>query len=201
MRRDGEVLETAQRRRRRRHQGQHADPACRRQHRRDRGLAARRRTDAGQQPRGGLDRRRARQAARAAGVGRAACRRAHLAQSAQVRRLGRSRAFHHSAPAGKAGRHADQRTVADRVSDPRTVPAEDLRIPAHHLRPLRAPGRAADHLFRQHRALCARRRRRADRGRSRLREPDQHLAHAARRRSCRPSRPATSPRQAFQRAR
>ena len=41
--------------------------------------------------------------------------------------------------------------------------------------------------------LCARRRRGADRGRPRLREPDQHLAHAARRRSCRPSRPATSP--------
>ncbi len=48
-------------------------------------------------------------------------------------------------------------------------------------------------LFRQHRQICARRRRRADRRRTRLREPDQHLAHAARCRSCRPSRPATSP--------
>ena len=75
----------------------------------------------------------------------------------------RSRAFHHSAAAGEAGRHADQRIVADRVSDPRTVPAEDQRIPADHLRPLRPPGRAADRLFRQHRALCARRRRGAGR--------------------------------------
>ena len=151
-------------------------------------VAARGRAHAGQQPRRGVDRRRARQAARAAGLRRAACRRAHLAQPAEVRRLGRSRALHHSASAGEAGRHADQRAVADRVSDARAVPAEDQRIPADHLRPLRAPGRAADDLFRQHRALCARRRRRAGRGRPRLREPDQHLAHAARRRSCRPSR-------------
>ena len=181
MRRDGEVIETrtvpigapAARR--------HPDPAWRAEHRRDRSLAARRRTDAGQQSRRGHHRRRARQAARPAGLRRAACRRAHLAQPAEVRRLGRSRAFHHSAAAGEAGRHADQRIVADRVSDPRTVPAEDRRIPAHHLRPLRAPGRAADHLFRQHRALCARRRRGAGRGRPGLCEPDQHLAHAARR--------------------
>ena len=33
--------------------------------------------------------------------------------------------FHNSAPAGETGRHADQRAVADRVSDPRIVPAED----------------------------------------------------------------------------
>ena len=71
--------------------------------------------------------------------------------------------------------------VADRVPDPRAVPAEDLGIPAHHLRPLRPPGRAADDLFRQHREIRARRRRRADRRRPRLRQPDQHLAHAARR--------------------
>ena len=65
--------------------------------------------------------------------------------------------------------------------DPRAVPAEDQRVPPHHLRPLRAPGRAADHLFRQHRALCARGRRGAGGGRARLCQPDQHLAHAARR--------------------
>ena len=65
-----------------RHQGQGADPACRAEHRGGRRLAARRRAHAGQQSRGGLDRRRARQAARALGLGRAACRRAHLAQSA-----------------------------------------------------------------------------------------------------------------------
>ena len=69
--------------------------------------------------------------------------------------------------------------VADRVSDPRTVPAEDQRIPADHLRPLRPPGRAADRLFRQHRALCARRRRGAGVGRPGLCLHHQHLAHAA----------------------
>ena len=160
-------------------QCRHRHQACRPEHRRDRGLAARERTDAGQQPRGGRDRRRARQIARAAGLRRAAFRRAHLAQPVEVRRQRRSRAFHDSAPAGEAGRHADQRTVADRVSDPRTVPAEDQRIPADHLRPLRPPGRAADRLFRQHRALCARRRRGAGVGRARLRLDHQHLAHAA----------------------
>ena len=97
----------------------------------------------------------------------------------EVRRQRRPRAFHDFAAAGKAGRHADQRIVADRVSDPRTVPAEDQRIPADHLRPLRPPGRAADRLFRQHRALCARRRRGAGVGRPRLRLDHQHLAHAA----------------------
>ena len=179
VRRDGEVInertllsgQTVQCRRR--HQ------ACRPEHRRDRGLAARERTDAGEQPRGGRDRRRARQAARAAGVRRAAFRRAHLAQSVEVRRQHRPRALHDSAAAGEAGRHADQRIVADRVSDPRTVPAEDQRIPADHLRPLRPPGRAADRLFRQYRALCPRRRRGAGVGRSRLRLHHQHLAHAA----------------------
>ena len=40
-------------------------------------------------------------------------------------------------------------------------------------------GRAAGALLRQHRALCARRRRRADRGRPRLREPDEPVAHTA----------------------
>ena len=55
------------------------------------------------------------------------------------------------------------------------------RIPAHHLRPLCPAGRAAADLFRQHREICARRRRRADRRRPGLRQPDQHLAHAARR--------------------
>ena len=86
--------------------------ACRAEHRRDRGLAAGERADAGQQPRGGRDRRRARQIAGAAGLRRAAFRRAHLAQPAEVRRQRRSRAFHDSASAGEAGRHADQRTVA-----------------------------------------------------------------------------------------
>ncbi len=34
--------------------------------------------------------------------------------------------------------------------------AEDRRVRADHLRPLRPPGRAADRLFRQHRPLCPR---------------------------------------------
>ena len=49
-------------------------------------------------------------------------------------------------------------------------------------------------LFRQHRALRAPGRRRAGGGRARLCEPDQHLAHAARYRCCRPSRAAKPPR-------
>ena len=55
--------------------------------------------------------RRARQAARAAGLRRAAPRRAHVAQPAEIRRQRRSRPFHHPAPAGQEHRrHADQRT-------------------------------------------------------------------------------------------
>ena len=98
----------------------------------------------------------------------------------EIRPLGRSRALHYFAAAGKAGRHADQRIVADRLSDARAVPAENRSIPADHLRPLRASGRVADDLFRQYRALRARRRRRSCRGRPRLCEPDQRLALAAR---------------------
>ncbi len=104
----------------------------------------RQRTDASEQPRRGVDRRRARQAARAAGVRRTAFRRTHLAQPAEIRCQRRSGALHHSAPAGEAGRHADQRTVADRISDPRVVPAEDQRISVDHLRPLCTARRAAD---------------------------------------------------------
>ena len=179
VRRDGEVINerTLVERPDLQCRGRHQ--ACRVEHRRDRSLAARERADAGEQSRRGRDRRRARQAARAAGVRRAAFRRTHLAQSAEVRRQHRPRAFYDFAPAGEAGRHADQRIVADRVSDARIVPAEDQRIPADHLRPLRPPGRAADRLFRQYRALCPRRRRGAGVGRPRLRLHHQHLAHAA----------------------
>ncbi len=55
--------------------------------------------DAGQQPRGGCDRRGARQIAGAVGLGRAAFRRAHLAQPPEIRRQRRSRAFHDFAAA------------------------------------------------------------------------------------------------------
>ena len=101
----------------------------------------------------------------------------------EVRRQRRPGALHDPAPAGETGRHADQRAVADRIPDARAVPAEDQRIPVDHLRPLRPPGRAADRLFREHRPLCAQRRRGAGRGRSRLRQQHQHLAHAARQRA------------------
>ncbi len=66
------------------------------------------RADPSQQSRRSLDRRRARQAAGAAGFRRTQSRRAHVAQSPQVRPFRRFGAFHHSAAAGKAGRHADQ---------------------------------------------------------------------------------------------
>ncbi len=126
VRRDGDVIETAHRSgRRAAERRRFRSRTAARTSSRSRPRRFRRRTDAGQQSRRGLDRRRARQAARAAGLRRAACRRADLAQPSQIRRLGRSRAFHHSAAAGKAGRHADQRIVADRLSDARAVPAED----------------------------------------------------------------------------
>ena len=99
-------------------------------------------TDAQQQGRR-HDRRRARQAAGAAGVGRAASGRAHVAQSAEVGRQRRSRPFHHSAPAGKViGRHADQRTVADRLSGRRSVRPQDQGFRPDHLRPLFEPERS-----------------------------------------------------------
>ena len=64
------------------------------------------------------DRGHPRQDARAPRLRRAACRRAHLAQPPQGRRQCRARPFHHPAPAAQAGRHADQRAVADRLPDP-----------------------------------------------------------------------------------
>src|SRR5881398_2098102 len=102
-------------------QRRHRYQARRAEHRRDRGVPARERVDAGQQPCGGCNRRGARQVAGTPGLRRAAFGGTHLAQPLEIRRQRRSRAFYDSAPPGKAGRHADQRTVADRVSDPRTV--------------------------------------------------------------------------------
>jgi hypothetical protein len=81
-----------------------------------------------QQPRRRHHRRRPRQAARASGLRRAACRRAHLAQPPEIRCRRRPRPFHHPAAAGEAGRHADQRAVADRLPDPRAVPDQDQAI-------------------------------------------------------------------------
>ena len=83
------------------------------------------RAGAREQRRRRRDRRGARAPPRAPRLRRAACRRAHLAERAEVRRGGRPRALHHSAAAGEAGRHADQRAVADRLPDPRAVRGED----------------------------------------------------------------------------
>ena len=74
VRRDGEVLETRNVVIGRETRVDVPNHACRPQHCRNRSVAARRRTDSGQQSRRGLHRRRARQAPRAAGLGRAACR-------------------------------------------------------------------------------------------------------------------------------
>src|SRR3546814_8934666 len=63
-----------------------------------------------QQPRRRGGQRRARPAARAAGVRRALSRRAELAQPAEIGPVGRSRAFHHPAPAGEAGRRSEEHT-------------------------------------------------------------------------------------------
>ena len=83
--------------------------------------------------------------------------------SAEVGRQRRSRSFHHPAPAGKGQRrHADQRIVADRFSGRRPVRPKDQGFRPHHLRPLRAAVDPARRLSRQHRQLCARRRRVAD---------------------------------------
>ena len=152
-----------------------------------------------EQPRRRHDRGHPREAARAARLRRAACRRAHLAQPPEVGRQRRPRPLHHPAPAREAGRHADQRAVADRLPDARAVPAEDQGVRPHHLRPLREPERPALDLFRQHRALRARGRRRAGRGRTRIRrrlEPCPHAPvadHPRRRRTGASSRSRTGP--------
>ena len=106
-----------------------ADRSCRRQHFRARSRAA-----PGEltplDAKAVVDHRgRARQAARAAGLRRAASGRAHVAQPAEVRRQRRSRPLHHPAPAGEDHRrHADQRTVADRVSGRGLVRPQDQAI-------------------------------------------------------------------------
>ena len=140
----------------------------RQQHRRTVDRPRRGRTHRRQQPCDRHGRRHPREFARAAGFGRAACRRANLAQPAEVRRLGRSRPLHHPAAAGKAGRHADQRTVADRLPDARAVRREDQRFRPDHLRSLSAPRRAADPLLRLHLGICGEGRRAADCRRPRI---------------------------------
>ena len=137
------------------------------------------RADHGEQPRGAHHRGRAREFARAAGLRRASCRRADLAQHAQIRCRGRSRAFHHSAAAGEAGRHADQSALADRLPDARAVPGEARSVRPHHLRPLSAAWRAAVALSGECRPLRRTRRRRAGLRRRRLRLASEPVPHAA----------------------
>ncbi len=72
---------------------------------------------------------------------RAASGRAHLAQPAESRCLRRSRAFHHSSPAGEAGRNAHQGTGAHRLPDARTLHREARRVRSGDLRPLPAARR------------------------------------------------------------
>ena len=139
------------------------------------------RADPRQQPRRRRRQRRARPAAGAAGVGRAACRRAGVAQHPQIRPVGRSGAFHDPAAAGKAGRHADQRIVADRLSDPRTVRRQARRFRPDHLRPLQPARHHPAGLYRECRALCAQWRRVSRGRRAQLRHADEPLPHAARR--------------------
>ena len=150
-----------------------------------------RRTDARQQPRRRRRQRRARPAARAARLRRAACRRAGLAQHPQIRSVGRSRAFHDPAAAGKAGRHADPRIVADRLPDPRIVRRQARRFRPDHLRPLQPARRDPADLSRKRRALCPQRRRLSRSRGAEFRHAVEPRPHAARARSCRPSRPAT----------
>jgi hypothetical protein len=70
-----------------------------------------------------------------------------LGEPPEVGRERRPRPLHDPAPAGEAGRDADQRAVADRLPHPRAVPAEDQGVRSHHLRPLREPERAAATYF------------------------------------------------------
>ncbi len=95
------------------------------------------------------------------------------------RRQCRSRAFHHSASAGKAGRHADQRTVADRLPDARVVQQKINEFQLIIFDRYARQGVLPIIYFEQHRTLCPRRRRGAGRSRPGLRLANLDLAHAA----------------------
>ena len=120
------------------------------------GDTARRRGLHDQQPRGGRDQRRARPAARAADLRRAASRRAHLAAAAEGGPVGRSGALHHPAPAGEGRPDAAERAGADRLPGARAVPRQDQRVRPDHPGPVPEPRPAADALHRQHRRARAR---------------------------------------------
>ena len=139
-----------------------------------------RRADRRQQPRRRGGRRRAREPARAPGLGRAARRRARMAQPPEVRCRRGSRPLHHSASADEERRDADQRALADPVPDARAVRREDQGLRPHHLRPLPAPRHPPVGLLREHRPLRAGRRRAAGRLGRRLRRQGEPRLHRAR---------------------
>ena len=141
------------------------------------------RADRAQQRRRDPDERRARPAARAPRLGRAASGRAHLAQPPEVR-LGRgSGPLHHPAPAREAGRGAGGRAVADRLPDARAVPRQDRRVRPHRVRPLPPARHPARRLSRQHPPLRRGRRRGARRRGPRIRLRRQPRALGAGRRA------------------
>ena len=153
----------------------------RRQRRRARSGARPQRAHARQQPRAVHHQRRARPAARAAGVGRALPGRAGVAEPAEERSRGRPGALHHPAHAAEGRFHAGARAVADRLPDARAVRAEAQGIRPHHLRPLRIGQPDHARLFPQHRRIREGRRRAAGLGRAGVRHAALALPHAARR--------------------
>ena len=139
------------------------------------------RADARQQPRALHHQRRARPAARAAGLGRALPGRAGVAEPAEERSRRRPGALHHPAHAAEGRLHAGARAVADRLPDARAVRAEAQGIRPDHLRPLRVGQPDHARLLPQHRRIREERRRAAGLGRAGVRHRALALPHAARR--------------------
>ena len=172
----------------------------RRQHRRARGGARPERAHARQQPRDLHHQRRARPAARAAGLGRALPGRAGVAEPAEERSGGRPGALHHPAHAAEGRFHAGARAVADRLPDARAVRAEAEGIRPHHLRPLRIGEPDHARLLPQHRRVREERRRAAGLGRAGVRHRSARSTARRSAPSCRRRRwatcwrPASSPR-------
>ena len=146
---------------------------------RDRGAEVRPGADARQQRGGVRGQRRARPPEGAADLRRAVSGRAHLAQPAEVRSVGRADPLHHPAAAEQAGRDADQRAGADRLPGRRAVRYQAARIRPDHLRSVPAPWHPAGRVFPAHRRVCEGRRRGVRIGGAELRRPVQPLSHAA----------------------
>ena len=129
----------------------------------------------GQQPRGRHRERRAGPPEGAAGLRAAPCRRAGLAQPAEIRPGGGPHPFHDPASALQAGRHAHTRARADLLPGARAFRGAADGIRPGRVRPLCAPGGDPAALPRQCRRLCARGRRASRRRRARFRLA-RHLA-------------------------